>query len=77
MLPSRKPKAMLQVGRQGDVGSIEMQDLLLTSRGPTAGLIVIEWNVKAEKPGSAGLWGKQASIPPFLILTRLSICELS
>ncbi|KAM6513794.1 hypothetical protein FALCPG4_015007 [Fusarium falciforme] len=53
---AKKPKAMLQVGRQGDVGSIEMQDLLLTSRGPTAGLIVIEWNVKAEKPGSAGLW---------------------
>lgn len=39
------------------MGSIELQDLLFTSRGPTAGLILVEWNVKAEKPGAAGMWG--------------------
>ncbi|KAM0543161.1 hypothetical protein ACHAPJ_012459 [Fusarium lateritium] len=51
----QNPQVMLKVGMPGDVGSIEMQDLLFTNRGPTAGLILVEWNVGAESPGSAGL----------------------
>lgn len=47
---------MLKVGNAGDVGDIEMQDLIFTNRGPTAGLILVEWNVAAATPGSAGLW---------------------
>ena len=47
---------MIKVGNAGDVGNVEMQDLLFTTRGATAGLIVIEWNIQAETQGSAGLW---------------------
>lgn len=50
------PKVLVKVGAEGDEGSIEMQDLLFTNRGPTAGLILVEWNVKASQPGSAALW---------------------
>ncbi|KAF6824052.1 LysM domain-containing protein [Colletotrichum plurivorum] len=53
---SHNPKVMLKVGNAGDVGDIEMQDLIFTNRGPTAGLILVEWNVEASTPGSAGLW---------------------
>lgn len=53
------PKVMLQVGNEGDVGSVEMQDLILTTVGGTAGAVLMEWNVKAAKQGSAGLFGKQ------------------
>ncbi|KLU87180.1 hypothetical protein, variant [Magnaporthiopsis poae ATCC 64411] len=50
------PKIMVQVGHEGNVGDVEMQDLIFTNRGPTAGLILVQWNVRAASPGSAGLW---------------------
>lgn len=47
---------MIKVGTTGLVGDVEMQDLIFTNRGPTSGLIVVEWNIKAASPGSAALW---------------------
>ena len=47
---------LIKVGNAGEVGNVEMQDLLFTTRGATAGLIVIEWNIQADAQGSAGLW---------------------
>lgn len=49
---------MLKVGNAGDVGDVEMQDLLFTTQGPTPGAILVEWNIKARSPGTAALWGK-------------------
>ncbi|RFU75893.1 pectin lyase fold virulence factor [Trichoderma arundinaceum] len=57
-----KPKVMLKVGNDGDVGTVEMQDLLFTNRGPTAGLILVEWNIRASGPGLAALWDCHARI---------------
>lgn len=54
---SRNPKVMLQVGGPGQVGDVEMQDLMFTTKGATPGAILVQWNIKASKPGSAGLWG--------------------
>jgi hypothetical protein len=51
-----KPVAMFKVGKDGDVGTVEMQDLMLTSKGPTPGVILMEWNVAARTAGSAALW---------------------
>ncbi|KAI1452083.1 glycoside hydrolase family 55 protein [Annulohypoxylon moriforme] len=56
------PRVFLKVGNEGDKGNIEMQDLIFTNRGPTAGLILVEWNIEAESPGSAGLWDCHARI---------------
>ncbi|KAI0911199.1 glycoside hydrolase family 55 protein [Ustulina deusta] len=56
------PKVMLQVGRPGDIGDVEMQDLIFTTVGPTAGAVLVEWNIKAASPGSAGLWDCHARI---------------
>lgn len=53
---------MLQVGKPGDVGAVEMQDLIFTTVGPTPGAILVEWNIKADSPGSAGLWDCYARI---------------
>jgi hypothetical protein len=58
-----KPRPIVQVGKKGDVGIIEMQDLLVTVRGPTAGAIVIQWNVHGSVKGSAGLWGENTNHP--------------
>ncbi len=50
------PKALVKVGQKGEVGNVELQDLIVTTKGPTAGAILIEWNIKASSAGSAGLW---------------------
>jgi hypothetical protein len=48
---------MLQVGAPGQTGDVEMQDLMFTTKGATPGAILVQWNMKASKPGSAGIWG--------------------
>ncbi|KAM3538771.1 hypothetical protein ARSEF1564_008314 [Beauveria bassiana] len=50
-----KPKVMLS-SNEGDVGNIEMQDLILTSKGPTPGVVLMEWNIRAKSNGDAALW---------------------
>lgn len=40
-----------------DVGIIEMQSMMVTVSGPTAGAVLMEWNVHESMQGSAGLWG--------------------
>lgn len=52
------PQAVVRVGNTGDVGSVELQDLLFTVRGATAGAIVLEWNIHESSPGSAAMWGR-------------------
>ncbi|KAI1863819.1 uncharacterized protein JN550_009317 [Neoarthrinium moseri] len=52
----KKPKPLLRVGEPGEIGNVEMQDLIFTSKGNTPGLTFVEWNVRAESAGSAGMW---------------------
>jgi hypothetical protein len=52
---------MLQVGKPGDTGVNEIQDLLFTNVGPTAGLVMMEWNVAQSLAGSAAMWGKKST----------------
>lgn len=40
-----KPLVAVKVGDSGNVGIIEIQDLLFTVSGPTTGVILVEWNV--------------------------------
>ena len=50
------PQAMIKVGNAGDVGNIEIQDVLFTVKGPTAGAVLVEWNAKAASQGSVAMW---------------------
>jgi hypothetical protein len=54
------PRPAVQVGRRGDVGVVEIQDMMFTVSGPTAGAVILEWNIKQNSKGSAGLWGEIA-----------------
>ncbi|KAL4781792.1 pectate lyase superfamily protein-domain-containing protein [Aspergillus varians] len=56
------PRVMLQIGNRGDVGTVELQDLILTTKGRTAGAILMQWNVRAANPGAAALWDVHARI---------------
>jgi glucan 1,3-beta-glucosidase len=51
------PTVLVQVGNPGDVGSVEISDMLFTSTGPLAGLVAMEWNVKGHAQGAAAMWG--------------------
>jgi hypothetical protein len=53
-----RPRPVVQVGARGDVGVIEIQDMVFTVSGPTAGAVLVEWNTHESSQGSAGLWGE-------------------
>jgi glucan 1,3-beta-glucosidase len=50
------PKPVFQVGKVGDQGSVEMSDLVFSTKGPVPGAILVEWNSNAIAQGSNGLW---------------------
>jgi glucan 1,3-beta-glucosidase len=50
------PKAVVQVGEVGDEGVIEITDMMFTVKGPTAGAVLVEWNVHESTQGSAAMW---------------------
>lgn len=50
------PKPVFQVGNPGDVGTVEIQDIIFSTMGPQPGAIVMEFNVAGQDKGAAGLW---------------------
>jgi hypothetical protein len=50
------PKVVVKVANPGDKGAIEIQDLILTSRGATAGAVFMQWNAHESTKGSAAMW---------------------
>jgi glucan 1,3-beta-glucosidase len=50
------PKVAFRVGKPGDVGAVEITDMLFETRGPTPGAIILEWNLAGTSPGAAGMW---------------------
>ncbi|KAK2865261.1 hypothetical protein FQN49_003754 [Arthroderma sp. PD_2] len=52
----KNPIPMLQVGQPGDKGNVEMSELIVTTKGPAPGCILVEWNIAEETQGSVGMW---------------------
>lgn len=50
------PKPVFRVGNPGDVGNVEIQDLIFSTKGPQPGAILMEFNVAGQDKGAAGLW---------------------
>ncbi|KAH9935646.1 pectin lyase fold/virulence factor [Fomitopsis serialis] len=53
------PQVVVQVGENsGDEGVAEITDMIFSTQGPTAGAIVVEWNVHdpSGEQGAAGTW---------------------
>ncbi|KAF7556581.1 hypothetical protein G7Z17_g1326 [Cylindrodendrum hubeiense] len=51
-----KPHVAVRVGQPGQAGVIEVQSVMFTVKGATAGAVMMEWNVHETSQGSAGLW---------------------
>ncbi|ODH53683.1 hypothetical protein GX48_00101 [Paracoccidioides brasiliensis] len=56
------PRVVVQVGKKGDVGTMEIVDMMFTVQGATAGAIVLEWNVYESSQGSAAMWDSHVRI---------------
>lgn len=52
----KKPIPMLQVGKAGEKGSVEISDITVQTKGPAPGAILMQWNLAEESQGSAGMW---------------------
>jgi hypothetical protein len=50
------PRVMVQVGNEGDMGTMEISDMLWTVKGSTQGAILMKWNVHESSQGSAAMW---------------------
>ncbi|KAI0118701.1 glycoside hydrolase family 55 protein [Nemania sp. FL0031] len=51
-----KPVAVFEVGKPGDIGNVEMSDLIIETKGPLPGAILMQWNLAGSENGAAGLW---------------------
>ncbi|KAJ4347892.1 uncharacterized protein N0V89_009264 [Didymosphaeria variabile] len=60
------PQPVVQIGTQGEEGSIEWSDCFVSTQGPNAGAILIEYNLFSPTTGEpAGLWDVHARIGGF------------
>ena len=50
------PRVAWRVGNPGEVGSVEMSELVFETRGPCPGAIMVQWNIKGSSPGATGMW---------------------
>ncbi len=56
------PQPVFKVGNAGDVGNIEISDMMFTVQGPTPGAVLVEWNVRAASQGSAAMWDSHVRV---------------
>ncbi|GAT20988.1 hypothetical protein RIB2604_00900080 [Aspergillus luchuensis] len=63
-------RPVVQVGEVDESGVVEIQDMMFTVSGATAGAILVQWNVHEITRGSAGLWGMDKSSDTNLFFNR-------
>ena len=51
-----KPKPVFRIGQEGDVGTVEISDMIFATVGPQPGAILMEWNVFGQSQGATGIW---------------------
>lgn len=50
------PQPGFRIGSPGDVGNVEISDLMFETKGPAPGAIMMQWNVQEASQGSVGMW---------------------
>lgn len=55
------PQPVFSIGNAGDVGAVEMSDMIFETIGPVPGAILIQWN-SAGDAGANGMWDVHARI---------------
>ena len=60
------PKPVIQVGKEGEKGQVEWSDMILSTQGPQAGAILIEWNLASPAEEPSGLWDVHSRVGGFM-----------
>ncbi|KAH9945948.1 exo-beta-1,3-glucanase [Epithele typhae] len=50
------PQPVIQVGKENEVGDVEITDIVFSTRGSAPGAIVMQWNIHPTTQGGAGVW---------------------
>lgn len=66
------PQVVVRVGNRGDVGTMEIVEMIFSVLGPTAGAIMVEWNVHESSQG-AGMCSLSFMISLLFLLQRLTL----
>lgn len=59
------PQPIVQVGTAGEEGTVEWSDMIVSTQGPTAGAVLIEWNLYSASTSPSGMWDVHARIGGF------------
>ena len=59
------PKAVVRVGREGDFGTVEWSDMIVSTQGAQPGAILIKWNLAALPECPSGMWDVHTRIGGF------------
>jgi len=50
------PKPVVQIGKPGQTGVIEWSDMMISTQGPQAGAVLIQWNLASPTGSPSGMW---------------------
>lgn len=59
------PQPVLQIGHAGETGSVELSDIIMSTQGPTAGAILVQYNLASPSSSPSGLWDFHTRIGGF------------
>lgn len=59
------PRPVIQIGNEGQEGTIEWSDTILSTRGPCAGAIIVEYNLHSNDGTVSGMWDVHTRIGGF------------
>lgn len=59
------PEAVVMVARRGEQGAVELSDLIISTKGPQAGAILMEYNLFTSNSEPSGLWDVHTRIGGF------------
>ncbi|CCF54366.1 hypothetical protein NDA11_001737 [Ustilago hordei] len=64
---SSNPQPVIRIGKPGDMGIMEISDLIFSTRGPAAGAIIVQWNIREQQgqQGSAAAWDTHIRVGGF------------
>ena len=62
---SNNPRPMLRVGQPNSVGDVEITDFMFSTRGQAPGAVLVEWNIRGNAQGSAGMWDSHFRVGGF------------
>lgn len=59
------PRAVVMVGSPGTNGRVEWSDMIVSTQGPAAGAILIQWNLHSDENSPSGMWDVHTRIGGF------------